>query len=127
APEAQILAIDLSGQHADDVFTEIPYTKGMFFLMWLEREFGRATFDAFLRGYFDHFAFQSITTDQFEAYLQAHLLDANPGTVTLEQVRAWIHEPGLPDTMVVPQSDAFERVDAARDGWLAGADVETAE
>ena len=130
APDAQILAIDLSGQHADKVFSEVPYSKGMFFLKWLEREFGRDTFDAFLRGYFEHFEFQSITTAQFEAYLQEHLLDAHPGTVTAEQVHAWIHEPGLPDTMVVPQSDAFALVDEARAQWLAGGDaaaIDTAE
>lgn len=119
-PEEQVLAIDLSGRHADDVFTDVPYTKGMLFLMWLERAFGRESFDAFLRGYFDHFAFQSITTAQFEAYLQKHLLDAQPGTVTREQIRAWIHEPGLPETLVVPESDAFDRIDSVRERWLAG-------
>ena len=117
-PEAQVLAIDLSGQHADAVFTDVPYTKGMFFLMWLEREFGRETFDAFLRDYFAEFAFESITTDDFEAYLTANLLEQHPGTVTAEQVHAWIHEPGLPDTMVVPESLAFAAVDAQRDAWL---------
>ncbi|MCA1799530.1 MAG: leukotriene A4 hydrolase C-terminal domain-containing protein, partial [Xanthomonadaceae bacterium] len=119
-PHAQILAIDLRGQHADDVFTRVPYAKGMFFLRWLEDAFGRDTFDAFLRGYFDRFAFESITTDQFEAYLAEHLLDAYPGTVTEAQVREWIHEPGLPNTLIVPQSDAFDRVDAVRTGWEAG-------
>ncbi len=120
SPEAQILAIDLTGEHADDVFTDVPYAKGMFFLMWLEREFGRDTFDAVLRGYFDHFAFESITTAQFEDYLQEHLLDAHPDTVTHEQVQAWIHEPGMPDTFVPPESDAFSRIDGTRDAWLAG-------
>ncbi len=120
SPAAQILAIDLTGEHADDVFTDVPYAKGMFFLMWLEREFGRETFDAFLRGYFDHFAFQSITTAQFEAYLYEHLLGTHPDTVTREQVHAWIHEPGMPDTFVPPESDAFSRIDGVRDAWLAG-------
>ncbi|MEX0900092.1 MAG: M1 family metallopeptidase [Gammaproteobacteria bacterium] len=129
SPEAQVLAIDLSGEHADDVFTDVPYAKGMFFLMWLEREFGRETFDAFLRGYFDHFAFQSITTAQFEEYLYEHLLEAHPETVTREQVHVWIHEPGMPDTFVPPESDAFSRIDGVRGAWLAGevvaADIDT--
>ena len=33
----------------------------------LEETFGRERFDKFLRGYFDHFAFQSITTADFVA------------------------------------------------------------
>lgn len=120
APEEEVLAIDLTGEHPDEVFTDVPYTKGMLFLKWLEQEFGRETFDRFLRDYFDHFAFQSITTAQFEQYLKANLVDAHPGTVSWEQVRAWIHEPGLPETVIVPSSDAFARVDAVREQWLAG-------
>ncbi len=119
-PEEEILAIDLEGEHADAVFTDIPYDKGMLFLMWLEEAFGRERFDAFLRGYFDHFAFQSITTDQFVDYLEDNLLGEADSPVTMRQVREWIHEPGLPEYAVIPQSDAFDRVDRQREAWLAG-------
>lgn len=119
-PEEEILAIDLEGEHADEVFTDIPYTKGMLFLKWLEEEVGRDRFDAFLRGYFDHFAFQSITTSQFVDYLEAHLLAGEDPPVKMAQVREWIHEPGLPEYAVIPESDAFELVDAEREAWLAG-------
>ena len=40
--------------------------------------FGRAKFDAFLKDYFDHFAFQSITTDQSLDYLRRHLFTSDP-------------------------------------------------
>lgn len=120
APGAQVLAVDLAGEHADAVFTGIPYDKGMLFLKWLEHEFGRTTFDAFLRDYFDHFAFESITTAQFEAYLERHLLEPNSGVVTMAQVREWIHAPGLPDTLIVPESPAFAEVDTVRAAWTAG-------
>lgn len=119
-PEEEILAIDLEGEHADEVFTDIPYDKGMLFLMWLEEAFGRDRFDAFLRDYFDHFAFQSITTSQFVEYLESTLLEGEDVPVTMAQVREWIYEPGLPEYAVIPSSDAFDRVDRQRMAWLDG-------
>src|SRR5581483_6052697 len=73
APD-QRLVPDLDGRDPDEGISEVAYIKGSWFLQWLEAKFGRAEFDAFLRGYFDHFAFQSITTEAFTAYLKANLL-----------------------------------------------------
>jgi leukotriene-A4 hydrolase len=120
APQDQLLAIDLRGRDPDDVFSEVPYEKGRLFLRYLEAEFGRARFDEFLHGYFDHFAFQSITTEQFLAYLQDHLIDRFPGIVSRKQVAAWIVEPGIPPDAVLPTSAALDAVDAARGAWLQG-------
>ena len=61
----EILYVDLTGRDPDDGFTDVPYEKGALFLLHLEQTFGRERFDQFLRSYFDHFAFQSITTEQF--------------------------------------------------------------
>ena len=119
-PGDQVLAIDLRGRDPDDVFTEVPYEKGRLFLDWLESRFGRARLDAFLKGYFDHFAFQSITTEQFLQYLDANLLARDPGRASEAQVRTWVYEPGLPDFAVLPSSDVFARVDEARASWLSG-------
>ena len=55
-PADQILAIDLRDRDPDDVFSEIPYEKGRLFLNYLDAKFGRERFDAFLRGYFEHFS-----------------------------------------------------------------------
>ena len=73
-PKDRVLHIDLAGRNPDDAATGIPYEKGALFLTTLEKAFGRERFDAFLRAYFDHFAFQSITTKAFEDYLRKHLL-----------------------------------------------------
>ncbi|MBT8145020.1 MAG: M1 family metallopeptidase [Gammaproteobacteria bacterium] len=116
-PEAQILAIDLRGQDPDNVFTSVPYTKGQLFLTWLEGYFGREEFDVFLRNYFDRFAFESITTDQFLEYLSAQLPANRPAK---PQIMEWVFEPGLPADAVLPQSDAFTRIDATRNDWLEG-------
>src|SRR5262249_8000490 len=52
----QILHIDLAGRNPEEGVTDIPYIKGATFLQHLEKAYGRARFDSFLRGYFDHFA-----------------------------------------------------------------------
>ena len=53
-----ILYIDLAGKNPDDGMTDIPYEKGAALLKLLERTLGRATFDAYLRSYFDRHAFR---------------------------------------------------------------------
>jgi leukotriene-A4 hydrolase len=119
-PQDQMLAIDLRDRDPELVFSDVPYQKGRLFLEYLAAKFGRERFDAFVRGYFDHFAFKSITTEQFTQYLTENLLDRSPGIVTHEQVLAWVNGPGLPADAVLPVSSAFVPVDEARAAWLAG-------
>ena len=116
----QVLAIDLRDRNPDLVFSDVPYQKGRLFLEYLAAKFGRDRFDGFLRDYFDHFAFKSITTEQFTQYLTEKLLDRFPGIVTHEQVLAWVTDPGLPADALLPVSNAFAPVDEARGAWLAG-------
>jgi hypothetical protein len=120
APRDQVLAIDLRERDPDLAFSTVPYEKGRLFLKYLDAKFGSERFDAFLRGYFDHFAFKSISTEQFNEYLYANLLDRFPGLVTRDQVLAWENDPGIPADAVLPVSSAFQPVDQARDAWLAG-------
>jgi leukotriene-A4 hydrolase len=119
-PADQILAIDLRDRDPGDGFTNIPYEKGRLFLNYLDAKFGRDRFDTFLRGYFDHFAFKSLNSEQFMSYLQENLLDRFPGIVTRAEVNTWILSPGLPADAVLPVTTLFQPVDAARDAWLAG-------
>ena len=119
-PEDQILAIDLRGRDPDDVFSNIPYEKGALFLRELEQKVGRNNFDAFLRGYFEVFAFQSISTDQFIDYLKTTLLLDYSEQLDLARINQWIFEPGLPDGAPEPSSNAFSTVDSIRSDWLAG-------
>jgi hypothetical protein len=103
----------------DANLTGTVYTKGAWMLQWLEQQYGREVFDAFLRGYFDHFAFQSIDTETFLDYAKEHLLAKHPGKVTAEQLEAWIYEPGIPDGAPATESARFDAVDAARAAFLA--------
>lgn len=115
-----ILNIELGQRDPDDVFSDIPYEKGALFLRELEYKVGRANFDAFLRGYFDHFAFQSITTEDFETYLKKNLVEKYPEKLDWDRIQAWIHDVGLPENHPVPQSDAFDRVANIQQQWLNG-------
>lgn len=84
----QHLAIDLRGRDPDEGMTLVPYVKGALLLRMLEEKHGRAKFDAFIREWFDAHAFQSVTTNDFAAFL----LKRFPG----EQIGAWLQQPGLP-------------------------------
>ncbi len=116
----EILHIDLKGRDPDEGSTDIPYEKGALFLRHLEETFGRARFDRFLRGYFDHFAFQSITTEQFLDYLQQNLLDKFPNLAARVPVDEWINKPGIPANAPQPSSPAFSRVEKQAKLWLRG-------
>ncbi|MDU0354514.1 M1 family metallopeptidase [Paraglaciecola aquimarina] len=116
----QVLAIDLRGRDPDDVFSNIPYEKGALFLRELEQKVGRDNFDQFLLGYFKEFAFQSITTDQFIAYLDKTLVKEYPEQLSKTRIEQWIFQPGIPQNAPVSESDAFSVVDQARSAWLAG-------
>ncbi len=114
------LSVDLSGRDPDDAFTDVPYEKGRLFLGFLESRLGREKLDAFLRGYFDKFAFKSVTTQDFVDQLKSQVLNQPGVNLTLAEVQAWIETPGIPANAVLPHSDVFVRVDAQRDAWLQG-------
>ncbi|MEO3878651.1 M1 family metallopeptidase [Rheinheimera fenheensis] len=115
-----ILHIDLQGRDPDDAFSGVPYTKGQLFLMFLEQKFGRDKFDPFVKQYFDDHAFQSLDTARFVIYLEQQLLNKYPGIVSLDEVKRWIYQPGLPEGTPEPKSDAFNQVLQQANGWLAG-------
>jgi hypothetical protein len=120
APDAQVLERDLRGRNPDDGMTAVPYEKGAAFLHRLQQVFGRAKFDAFLHGYFNAHAFQSIATADFLRYLDANLLRHDPAKAAQVDVQQWIHAPGLPPDVVRPANAAFHELDDRRARWLAG-------
>jgi leukotriene A-4 hydrolase/aminopeptidase len=116
----EILHVDLKGRDPDEGFTDVPYEKGALFLLHLEQTFGRTRFDRFLRDYFNQFAFQSITTEQFLAYLKQNLLDKYATHAPPVPVDEWINKPGLPAVAPKPTSPAFARVEEQAQRWLRG-------
>lgn len=94
------------------------YTKGAWFLQFLEERYGRDKFDPFLKEYFNHFAFQSINSAQFAKYAQQNLLLKYPNIVSQAEFDAWLYEPGIPPTAPQTQARRFGVVDSARLAWL---------
>lgn len=119
-PELTHLKLPDDLQHPDDAFTLVSYIKGANFLFFLEDRFGRETFDPFLKSYFNAYAFDSITTEDFLGFMDANLRNEYPEAVTDAEIQAWVYGPGLPDTARKPESDAFAKVEFAWNTFSAG-------
>jgi len=117
------LHVDLAGRDPDDGMTSVPYDKGANLLRRLEKHFGRARFDAFLRGWFDSHRFRSVTTGTFVDALRKDLFEGDDAAWRELEIEEWVYQPGIPSNMIVPVSKRFERTRAAalafaRDGSL---------
>jgi len=119
-PAMTALKLPEQFDNPDDGFTDVAYNKGQYFMFFLEQSYGREVFDPFLKSYFDHFAFHSITTEDFYGYLKENLMEKNPGVVDGTVVKEWLYAAGVPATTPNPVSEVFERVDLGRAAWLAG-------
>ncbi len=122
SPDTQ-LKTNLAGRDPEDSATQIPYEKGQFFLRTIEEAVGRKRWDAFLNAYFDHFAFQSITTEEFLDYLRKNLIDGDEELEKKLQIEAWVYHPGIPSNIVKVHSDALASVDAQIKQWSDGMPV----
>ena len=90
--------------------TDIAYEKGAAFLQTVESVVGRERLDAFLRDYFDHFAFQPMSSERMVAYMKEKLFTDDEAERI--DVQAWIFEPGIPANIPPVQSEAFAAVDS---------------
>ena len=101
------LHLDLVNRDPDIAMSDIAYVKGAFFFRTLEAAVGRNQLDLFLKKYFKHFAFQTITADRFIEYLEAQLLAKNG---TDFNYRQWIYEPGLPQNCVAIAAPRLDQI-----------------
>ncbi|MFT6442716.1 MAG: aminopeptidase N [Crocinitomicaceae bacterium] len=106
-PEDSQLKLELDERAPDDGMTDIAYIKGAFFLRTLEAAVGREKFDAFLKGYFNAYAFKTITTEDFVSYLNKELLEPNSVAFNTNE---WIYETGLPENCVTLTSDRLDKM-----------------
>jgi aminopeptidase N len=120
APRDRPMMPDMKGRDPDDAYSNVPYTRGAWMLRTIEARVGRAKFDAFLRGWFDAHAFESVTTGQFIAYLDATLRKTDPDAMPDAELHAWLHDPELPPGAKLAETDKLAAVEAARADWLAG-------
>ncbi len=115
------LFLDLEGRDPDEGMTRIAYYKGYFFLRMIEEAVGRKTFDAFLRSYFDRYAFRSLTTQDFLADFEREFLRGDPSLRAKLRIDEWVYGPGIPSNAPRPQSPAFTEVEAQLARFSGGA------
>lgn len=110
------LEIDGLGHDPDEFYSLVPYEKGFLFVALLEETVGREKFDAFVKKYIEHFAFTSLTTGEFEAFLEQEL----PGVASQIGAEEWIHQPGLPANAPAFTSERLENLENLARGWSDG-------
>ena len=100
------LKLNLKNRDADDGMTDIAYEKGCLLLLQIEALKGRKTFDEFVNSYFKHFAFKSITTEEFTEFAGTALsLSADEKKL----VETWIYSSGLPPAHIKPESERLNK------------------
>lgn len=95
----------------DEVFSQVVYVKGVWFLEFLEQCFGCEIFDLFLWGWFDDYVFQSVNIDQFVDYMKKNLLLKNLLVVIEVELKVWLDELGILVFVVKVQLCNFSSVD----------------
>jgi len=111
------LKTESGGADPDAFYSLVPYEKGFLFVSLLEQTVGREAFDKFVREYMKAFAFKSLTTSEFEAFLQQRL----PGVAARVGADAWIHSPGIPANAPEFTSARLEALQGLAAGWSDGA------
>ncbi|MBU8871562.1 MAG: M1 family metallopeptidase [Gemmatimonadales bacterium] len=111
------LKTDGKGKDPDEFYSLVPYEKGFLFVALLEEVVGLEKFDAFVKKYIEHFAFTSITTAEFEEFLEAEL----PGAGAQIGAHDWIHKPDLPENAPKFSSERLEKLQGLGRGWSDGA------
>lgn len=114
------LKLNLFKRSPDEGMTDIAYIKGAYFLRTLEQTAGRSKFDKFLKKYFDDHAFGTLTTEEFVAYLNKHLL--KPQKISFN-TNEWIYNPGIPENCIKISSPRLDKVQKMADDMADGKDV----
>ncbi|MCI0570855.1 MAG: M1 family metallopeptidase [Myxococcaceae bacterium] len=109
------------GASPDDGSSLVAYEKGAAFLQMMEETAGRERFDAFLRSYFDRYAFQSMDTRGFLAEIREHLVKGEAALEAKLRIDEWVYGPGLPSNVFRPPTDRFVKVEAQAQSFLKGA------
>ena len=102
----------------------IIYDKGALFLRTIEQIVGREKWDAYLRSYFDRYAFQPMTSARFLADLREHLVKGDKALEEKLQLDRWVYQPGLPGNSARPDPAAFAAVDQAVQRFAGGGQLD---
>lgn len=121
------LKLSLDASDPDDGMNDIAYEKGYLFLCHMEKLVGRQKWDAFVKHYFDDFAFQSMTTEHFIEYLNSRLLVPNKIAESQSNLDAWIYKAGLPPGVEVPKSTRFEAAEKSAGQYVQTGKIESSQ
>ncbi|MGH6949638.1 MAG: M1 family metallopeptidase [Vitreimonas sp.] len=105
----------------NDNSSAITYDKGALFLRTVEGIVGRDRLDAYLRSYFDRYAFQPMTTQQFLADFREHVVRGDAALEARLMLDRWAYEPGIPANATAPVATGFAPVEEAVAAFNAGA------
>ena len=119
---APITRLNLAPEQAkpDGGISGIVYDKGAAFLRTVEQTVGRERFDAWLRSYFDRYAFQPMTSAKFLEDLRQNLVKGDKALEDELLLDQWVYQPGLPANVAKPDPAAFSEVDKAVAAIAAG-------
>jgi leukotriene-A4 hydrolase len=105
--------------------TGIVYDKGAIFLRTMEKLVGRERFDAWLRSYFDRYAFQPMTSAKFLADFRQNLVKGDQALEDKLLIDQWVYQPGLPANAARPDPAAFAAVGRAVAAFAEGGPAPT--
>jgi hypothetical protein len=114
------LKLNMEGRNPDDGVSAVAYEKGFFFLKLLEQAVGREKWDVFINSWFNEHAFQSMTTEDFVAYLNKNLIGPNNAQFTNIKLDEWIYGPGIPSNAPKIVSEKFVTSDAELEKFING-------
>ena len=123
-PNYTKLIPDLGDDDPDDAFSSVPYEKGFNLLYALERMVGADKFAGFMKAYFDHFKFETVTSQSFRAFFESCFKD-EPAIKEFDW-ETWLHEPGMPEMPTFDRTLSAE-CQALADAWISVDDGETAK
>jgi aminopeptidase N len=89
------LKLEPSATDPDEGGSAVIYEKGQAFLRTIENIVGRQRFDAWLRSYFDRYAFQPMTTEVMLADMRTNLIRGDAELERRLQLERWIYQPGI--------------------------------
>lgn len=116
-PEDSRLFLNLKNRNPDDGLTDIAYVKGSFFLKTLEQKVGRNKFDEFINTYFQKYAFKTISSAEFVAYLEKNLLSRNKIDFNHKE---WIYKEGLPKNCLQIKSVRLDKMNELANKFAQG-------
>lgn len=114
---------ELGDDDPDDAFSSVPYEKGFNLLYALEKMVGKKKFARFMKAYFNHFKFSTVTSKKFVEYFESYFVVDVPSVIEFDW-DTWLHKPGMPEAPEFDRTLSAE-CEGLADAWISVDDGET--